>query len=168
MDIFFVSCYTYNIAIRKETSTMTLRQVLPFLTIIVFLSCCGYNTNNNLDISKTKIESIQTESALDPYVIRTFVQMDPEQVGINLTESKECNLLTYYEMSDGTYMYQGKKYQYKIEKSGLINPTQGLPDELLYIILLIPPKLSELDSEFDKVKEMVIMIHKLNIFNNLK
>ena len=40
--------------------------------------------------------------------------------------------------------------------------------ELLYIILLIPPKLSELDSEFDKVKEMVIMIHKLNIFNNLK
>lgn len=114
---------------------MTLRQVLRFLTIIVFLSCCGYNTNNNLDISKTKIESIQTESALDPYVIRTFVQMDPEQFGINLTESKECNLLTYYEMSDGTYMYQGKKYQYKIEKSGLINPTQGLPDELLYIIL---------------------------------
>lgn len=66
--------------------------------------------------------------------------------------------------------FMNNELDYELVLEKYMNNTELLDyeKELLYIILLIPPKLSELDSEFDKVKEMVIMIHKLNIFNNLK
>lgn len=47
-------------------------------------------------------------------------------------------------------------------------PLLDYEKELLYVLLLIPPKLSELESEFDKTYEITKMIVKLEDFNVLK
>ena len=48
------------------------------------------------------------------------------------------------------------------------SPLLDYEKELLYIFLLIPPKLKKMDNEYDRTKEVVNMLTKLDKFNTLK
>lgn len=59
-------------------------------------------------------------------------------------------------------------YDMVLERYMENSPFNNYEKDLLYIYLLIPPKLCNKESEYDKTVEVVRMLDKLNKFNNLK
>ncbi len=73
-----------------------------------------------------------SQSEKTPYVIRTYEATSPEYFAECVENSREITLLTYHEMSDGTWKVNDEFYEYKLEILGTLN---NGTQECTYIIL---------------------------------
>ncbi|MGN0643220.1 MAG: hypothetical protein ACI4JJ_08730 [Huintestinicola sp.] len=73
-----------------------------------------------------------SESENDPAVINTFTQTPEDMIEDKMNNSEEVILLSYNEMSDGTWQANGYSYKYKLEISGRLSNAEK---DTTYVIL---------------------------------
>ncbi len=66
----------------------------------------------------------------EPHILKKYEATPAEFIVENI--EKKITILSYSEMSDGTYQVNDKIYKYKLEKNGTVN---GGTEKCVYIIL---------------------------------
>lgn len=59
-----------------------------------------------------------SKSKAEPYVVNTYEETSADLVEEYIENSKIVTMVTYYEMSDGTWKTDNHTYQYKLELTG--------------------------------------------------